>query len=77
MDSGAESQTGIYPIASPGGWQLIGRTPLKMFDPNREPPALLSAGDYVRFVAVDAKKYADIQQRARDGKYELVTEAVS
>ncbi len=46
------SQTGIYPLVSPGGWQLIGRTPLELFDPAREPPALLRAGDRVRFVPV-------------------------
>ncbi|AMM25364.1 5-oxoprolinase subunit PxpB [Variovorax sp. PAMC 28711] len=44
-------QTGIYPLASPGGWQLIGRTPLELFDPKNEPPTLLQPGDRVRFVA--------------------------
>ncbi len=71
----AESQTGIYPIASPGGWQLVGRTPLRMFDPNREPPAVLSAGDYVRFVAIEESEYAEIERRANEGAYEPVTEA--
>ena len=47
------SQTGVYPLASPGGWQLIGRTPLALFDPGRTPPALLAAGDRVRFVATE------------------------
>ena len=46
----AETQTGAYPVASPGGWQLIGRTPLKLFDPEADPPALINAGDRVRFV---------------------------
>ncbi|MBL9187401.1 MAG: 5-oxoprolinase subunit PxpB [Opitutaceae bacterium] len=46
------AQTGIYPLASPGGWNLIGRTPLLLFDPRREPAALLRAGDRVRFRAV-------------------------
>lgn len=44
------SQTGVYPLESPGGWQLIGRTPLALFDPGRDPPTLLAAGDRVRFV---------------------------
>lgn len=44
------SQTGIYPQATPGGWQLIGRTPLPLFDRHRQPPALLQPGDTVRFV---------------------------
>ncbi|MCE9888560.1 5-oxoprolinase subunit PxpB [Kluyvera intermedia] len=43
-------QTGIYPLATPGGWQLIGRTPLSLFSPNREEPVLLRPGDTVRFV---------------------------
>ncbi|MFN3860275.1 MAG: 5-oxoprolinase subunit PxpB [Roseateles sp.] len=44
------AQTGIYPLATPGGWQLIGRTPLTLFDPRAEPPTLLAPGDRVRFV---------------------------
>lgn len=48
----AERQTGIYPRTSPGGWHVIGRTPQAMFDPRRSPPALLRAGDLVRFVPV-------------------------
>lgn len=46
-------QTGIYTLESPGGWAIIGRTPLTMFDPTREEPCLLLAGDRVRFVAVE------------------------
>ena len=52
----AGEQTGIYPIASPGGWRLIGRTPLKLFDPERDPPTLLKAGDTVRFVPMDGEE---------------------
>lgn len=48
----AGSQTGIYSIASPGGWQIIGRTSLVLFDPAREAPFLFSPGDHVRFVPV-------------------------
>ena len=44
------AQTGIYPLVSPGGWQLIGRTPLTMFDPAAAEPTLLRPGDRVRFV---------------------------
>jgi len=43
-------QTGVYPMASPGGWRIIGRTPLRLFDPEADPPALLRMGDHVRFV---------------------------
>jgi KipI family sensor histidine kinase inhibitor len=46
----AGQQTGIYSVDSPGGWRLIGWTPLKLFDPARQPPALLAPGDVVRFV---------------------------
>jgi inhibitor of KinA len=44
--------TGIYPLDSPGGWHIIGRTPLTLFDLDRDPPSLLQAGDKVRFVAI-------------------------
>ena len=46
----AGQQTGVYPIETPGGWQLIGRTATLMFDPNRQPASLLAAGEGVRFV---------------------------
>ncbi|MCG9755281.1 5-oxoprolinase subunit PxpB [Shewanella insulae] len=46
-------QTGIYPLASPGGWQIIGRTQLALFDASRNPPCLLKPGDRVRFIAVE------------------------
>ncbi|MEM5400655.1 5-oxoprolinase subunit PxpB [Paraburkholderia unamae] len=46
-------QTGIYPAASPGGWQLIGRTAVKLFDPSRNPPSLLMPGDRVRFTIAE------------------------
>ena len=48
----AQEQTGIYPSESPGGWQIIGRTPLNLFDPGKMPPTLLQMGDQVRFVSV-------------------------
>ena len=46
------AQTGIYPLVTPGGWQLIGRTALPLFDPTAEPPTRLAPGDRVRFVAM-------------------------
>jgi biotin-dependent carboxylase-like uncharacterized protein len=49
----AGRQTGIYPVTSPGGWNLIGRTSIRLFDPLAEPPSLIQAGDRVRFVPVD------------------------
>jgi inhibitor of KinA len=52
----AQKQTGIYPVASPGGWHIIGRTPLALFDPVRRPPAALEMGDLVQFYAVAAEE---------------------
>ena len=53
----AGRQTGVYPLESPGGWQIIGRTPLALFDVEREPPALLQPGDGVRFVAISRAEF--------------------
>jgi inhibitor of KinA len=51
------AQTGIYPLRSPGGWNLIGRTPLYLFDPEKTPPAFLRAGDRVRFRAITRQEF--------------------
>jgi inhibitor of KinA len=51
------TQTGIYPRKSPGGWNIIGRTPLRLFDVRREPPALLHAGDQVRFRQISRAEF--------------------
>jgi inhibitor of KinA len=50
-------QTGVYPVDSPGGWRLIGRTPLRLFDPARADPFLVRAGDTVRFAPIDRAAY--------------------
>jgi inhibitor of KinA len=50
-------QTGIYPIKSPGGWNIIGRTPLRLFDPGENPPALLRVGDRVRLRAISRDEF--------------------
>lgn len=55
----AQRQTGIYPMDSPGGWQIIGRTPLELFDPNQEPPSLLQMGDLVQFYPVSEKEFKE------------------
>jgi KipI family sensor histidine kinase inhibitor len=57
----AGKQTGIYPVNSPGGWRLIGRTPLKLYDPSRENPVLLRAGDYLRFRSIDEEEYGKLE----------------
>jgi inhibitor of KinA len=52
-------QTGVYPLVSPGGWNLIGRTPLRIFDPARDEPTLLATGDRVRFRAIPLDEYQE------------------
>ncbi len=61
----AGSQTGVYPIESPGGWQLIGRTPLRLFDLGSDPPILLQAGRSIRFVPIDEPTYHRLERRGR------------
>ena len=56
------AQTGIYPLRSPGGWNLIGRTPLKLFDPAKNPPTLLHPGDRVRFRAITREEFESLKQ---------------
>jgi inhibitor of KinA len=53
----AGNQTGIYPCESPGGWQIIGRTPLKLFNPQKDPPALFQPGDHVKFKPIMAEEF--------------------
>lgn len=61
----AGSQTGVYPIETPGGWQLIGRTPVPLFRPNGREPSLLRAGDRVRFVAIDRAQFDELESKLR------------
>ena len=73
----AEAQTGVYPVASPGGWRLIGRTPVRLFDAARQPPAVLNAGDYIRFVPItDEEEYLRIERAVKNGEYEVAMETV-
>ena len=66
----AGSQTGIYPIDSPGGWQLIGKTPLKLYDPYKETPILLKSGDYIKFIKISEEEYCKIKEEIENGTYE-------
>lgn len=61
----AGRQTGIYPISSPGGWQLIGRTPLVLFDPAREPAVLVNAGMRLRFVPITEEQFRDFRPEVK------------
>jgi inhibitor of KinA len=56
----ANNQTGIYPIDSPGGWQIIGRTPIKLYNPDHENPILLKAGNYLKFKRITEAEYREI-----------------
>lgn len=56
----ANGQTGVYPIASPGGWQLIGKTPISLFSPERSSPILYQAGDRIRFKPISPSDYQQI-----------------
>jgi KipI family sensor histidine kinase inhibitor len=59
----AESQTGMYPQDSPGGWQIIGRTPLRLFAPWREEPFLYQAGDRIRFLPISDEQFRRISEK--------------
>jgi len=66
----AESQTGIYPNDSPGGWQIIGRTPLNLFDPHSEQPSLLITGDYIKFEPLESiEAYFDMKSDVESNNY--------
>ncbi len=64
-------QTGIYPTEAPGGWQIIGQTPLHMFDPSRNPTSLLKPSDQVKFRSVGLKEFKIIQLKIETGIFEL------
>ena len=66
----AGTQTGLYPVESPGGWQLIGRTPLQVFNPRSEQPFIYSAGDFLQFQPVTADEYELIRQDVANGVYQ-------
>jgi len=67
----AEKQSGIYPCEAPGGWRIIGRTPLQLFNPQQQPPAFLKPGDTVVFKPISEKKYkmlkASVKQKIQAG----------
>ena len=58
----AQRQTGIYPVKSPGGWHILGRTPMKLFNPLQIPPTLLEMGDLVRFFPIEEGEFKQWQQ---------------
>lgn len=68
----AGSQTGLYPVESPGGWRLIGRTPIKAFNPKAQKPFLFSAGNYLKFVSISSEEYYKIEKEVEIGVYNPV-----
>jgi len=66
----AGTLTGIYPRESPGGWRLIGRTPLKLFNERSNPPSLLQAGDYIQFLSITETDYERILKETQAGDYQ-------
>ena len=61
----AGKQTGIYPLETPGGWQIIGCTPIELFLPNMSPPTLLQAGDKIRFTPIEAEEFLLYENRSK------------
>ncbi|SEN89692.1 sensor histidine kinase inhibitor, KipI family [Amphibacillus marinus] len=66
----AGHQTGIYPVESPGGWRIIGRTPIELFSMEREQPMLYEPGDYMRFIPIDKNQYHTISRAVKHNQYQ-------
>ena len=73
----ASTMTAIYPLESPGGWHLIGTTPVRLFDPRLPRPALFSPGDKLRFEPIGACEFDEIRQASASGCYQLACESVA
>jgi KipI family sensor histidine kinase inhibitor len=73
----ATSLTAIYPYESPGGWHLIGATPIRFFEAERAPPALLAAGDQVLFEPIDSASFAALRQMVGSGDYQVDSEPIA
>lgn len=63
----ADQQTGIYSLSTPGGWNIIGRTPIRLFDPKRKPATLLQMGDQIRFYPISYQEYCKIKEADENG----------
>jgi inhibitor of KinA len=73
----ATTLTAIYPYESPGGWHLIGATPIRLFDPERAQPALFTPGDAVQYEPVDAAAFASIKTAVDNGSYQIASEPIA
>jgi KipI family sensor histidine kinase inhibitor len=70
----AMAMTCVYTLESPGGWHVLARTPVPLWEVNRDPPALLAAGDEVTFVPISLREYEDLSERAASGTWHLQPE---
>lgn len=68
------AQTGIYPSASPGGWNIIGNSPLNFFDPLKNPPCFAQAGDRLKFYQIDKPTYTEIKEVVESGDFNIESE---
>ena len=66
-----ENQTGIYPKNSPGGWQILGKTPVELFNKNEDNPSPFSAGDKIKFSSISKEEYYEIKEKVQNGTYKL------
>ena len=64
-------QTGIYPNISPGGWHLIGNTPVNLFNPQKNPPCFARPGDWISFEQIDSRTYSKIESEQQNGNYQI------
>lgn len=69
----AGKQTGIYPVESPGGWRLIGKTPVKLYDPHREDPILVKPGNYIKFIEISEADFSNIENEIKEGRFKINT----
>ena len=72
-----ETQTGIYPNMSPGGWNIIGNCPLNFFNVSKNPPCFANAGDKIQFYPITLKQHSDIVTLVNAGVYQLESEVIS
>ncbi len=73
----ASTMTAVYPHESPGGWHLIGATPIQLFDPDWARPALFSPGDKVRFEAISTARFDEIRRASADGNFSIAPETIA
>ncbi len=69
-----ENQTGIYPKNSPGGWQILGKSPVNLFDKNQDPPSPFSAGDRIKFIPISKEEFFSLEEEIENGNFKLEVE---